>query len=72
MEFETIHAKQILTPVGWLENAMVTIKNGKIIKIEQTNKIFSNNIKVLPALIDTHIHGVMGADTMDVSAPITP
>ena len=67
MEFETIHAKQILTPVGWLENAMVTIKNGKIIKIEQTNKIFSNNIKVLPALIDTHIHGVMGADTMDAT-----
>lgn len=67
MEFETIHAKQILTPVGWLENAMVTIKNGKIIKIEQTNKIFSNNIKLLPALIDTHIHGVMGADTMDAT-----
>ena len=38
MEFETIHAKQILTPVGWLENAMVTIKNGKIIKIEQRSE----------------------------------
>lgn len=65
MEFEKIYAKQALTPVGWLANAMLTIKNGKIIKIEQTDKVCSDNIKVLPALIDTHVHGVMGADTMD-------
>lgn len=67
MEFEKIYAKQALTPVGWLANAMLTIKNGKIIKIEQTDKVCSDNIKVLPALIDTHIHGVMGADTMDAN-----
>ena len=67
MEFEKIYAKQALTPVGWLANAMLTIKNGKIIKIEQTDKVCSDNIKVLPALIDTHVHGVMGADTMDAS-----
>lgn len=67
MEFEKIYAKQALTPVGWLANAMLTIKNGKIIKIEQTDKVCSDNIKVLPALIDTHIHGVMGADTMDAT-----
>lgn len=67
MEFEQIHAQQVLTPVGWLDNAIITIKNGKIVKIEQTDKACSNNIKVLPALIDTHIHGVMGADTMDAT-----
>lgn len=67
MEFEQIYAKQVLTPVGWLDNAIITIKNGKIVKIEQTDKACSNNIKVLPALIDTHIHGVMGADTMDAT-----
>lgn len=67
MEFEKIYAKQALTPVGWLANAMLTIKNGKIIKIEQTDKFCSDNIKVLPALIDTHVHGVMGADTMDAN-----
>ena len=67
MEFEKIYAKQALTPVGWLANAMLTIKNGKIIKIEQTDKVCSDNIKVLPALIDTHVHGVMGADTMDAN-----
>ncbi|MWP62454.1 N-acetylglucosamine-6-phosphate deacetylase [Gilliamella sp. Pas-s25] len=67
MEFKKIHAKRLLTPVGWLENAIITIKGDRITDIDITNKPCANDIKVLPALIDTHIHGAMGADTMDAT-----
>ncbi|MFQ1005137.1 N-acetylglucosamine-6-phosphate deacetylase [Gilliamella sp. CG22] len=67
MEFKQIHAKQVLTPVGWLDNVIVTIQNGIITDITPSDKPCPNQIKLLPALIDTHIHGVMGADTMDAT-----
>ncbi|OCG35876.1 N-acetylglucosamine-6-phosphate deacetylase [Gilliamella sp. Gris1-4] len=67
MEFKQIHAKQVLTPLGWLNNIIVNIKEGKIIDIKPSDKPCSNQIKLLPALIDTHIHGVMGVDTMDAT-----
>lgn len=67
MEFKQIHAKQVFTPVGWLDNAIVDIKDGKIIDIKPSDTPCPNQFKLMPALIDTHIHGVMGADTMDAT-----
>lgn len=67
MASKQIHAKQVLTPIGWLENAIITIEKDRITNIELSDKPSINEIKVLPALIDTHIHGVMGADTMDAT-----
>lgn len=67
MEFKQIHAKQVLTPVGWVENAIIHIEDGNILAIEPSEKPCPYPIKVLPALIDTHIHGVMGVDTMDAT-----
>ncbi|MBI0154712.1 N-acetylglucosamine-6-phosphate deacetylase [Gilliamella sp. W8128] len=67
MEFKQICAQKVLTPVGWIDNAIISINNGKIIDIQPSEKPCTNQIKLLPALIDTHIHGVMGADTMDAT-----
>ncbi|MWN32051.1 MULTISPECIES: N-acetylglucosamine-6-phosphate deacetylase [unclassified Gilliamella] len=67
MEFKKIHAKRVLTPVGWLDNAIISINGDRIIDINTSDKPCSNDINVLPALIDTHIHGAMGADTMDAT-----
>lgn len=67
MESKQIHAKQVLTPVGWVENAIIHIEGGNILAIEPSGKPYPHSISVLPALIDTHIHGVMGVDTMDAT-----
>ncbi len=60
-----------------IENGYLKVKNGKIIEIgninertaENEEKVYSFNEKVilLPGMIDVHIHGVNGADTMDAS-----
>lgn len=68
MAFKQIHAQRILTEMGWLENGIVTIDDsGNIIAIESANQPCSNNITLMPALIDTHIHGAMGMDVMDAN-----
>jgi N-acetylgalactosamine-6-phosphate deacetylase len=67
MGYKTIYAKRLLTSTGWLENTVIRIEGDKISDINVSDKPCSTDIKVLPALIDTHIHGVMGADTMDAT-----
>lgn len=68
MEYKQIHAQRIFTEMGWLENGILTIDNdGKIVSIEAATQPCTNNISIMPALIDTHIHGAKGADVMDAS-----
>lgn len=65
MGSKQIHAQRILTPSGWFENGIVTITDGKISAIEKSQQPCNSDITLMPGLIDTHIHGVMGVDTMD-------
>lgn len=65
MVSSVIHAKRILTPAGWLENAIVKIVDGNIAAIEKNHQSCQSDIILMPALIDTHIHGAMGVDVMD-------
>ncbi|WP_392564386.1 N-acetylglucosamine-6-phosphate deacetylase [Orbus wheelerorum] len=68
MEYKKIHAQRILTEIGWLENGLLTIdKQGIIIAIEQAKSPSPNNLTIMPALIDSHIHGAKGMDVMDAS-----
>jgi len=68
MEYKKIHTQRILTEVGWLENGLLTIdKQGIIIAIEQAKSPSPNNLTIMPALIDSHIHGAKGMDVMDAS-----
>ncbi|RFU63276.1 N-acetylglucosamine-6-phosphate deacetylase [Bacillus sp. V59.32b] len=60
------------------ENGFIKIKNGKIIEIGSSNTQLTEqdqyeeitlpaHCKAIPGLIDVHIHGVNGADTMDAT-----
>ncbi|QIQ22399.1 N-acetylglucosamine-6-phosphate deacetylase [Zophobihabitans entericus] len=68
MGSKTIHASRILTESGWLENGLITLnEQGKIESIVAAKIPCPNNLIVMPALIDTHIHGAMGSDVMDAT-----
>ncbi|XKM13163.1 N-acetylglucosamine-6-phosphate deacetylase [Orbaceae bacterium ac157xtp] len=67
MTLKQIHARRIWTSIGCIENGIITIEDERITTITQSNKPCKNDITILPALIDTHIHGVMGADVMDAT-----
>lgn len=69
MEFnQFFHMSRVLTSVGWLENRVVTVDNaGRIESIMPAESPCTNAYHLLPALIDTHIHGAMGADVMDAT-----
>ncbi|TCP30198.1 N-acetylglucosamine 6-phosphate deacetylase [Scopulibacillus darangshiensis] len=65
----------IYTENGWIENGSVKITNEKISAMDEMiiNKDgedlfdFPSDYKCLPGMIDVHIHGAGGSDTMDAS-----
>ena len=67
-----LKAQQVFTAEGMKENAFVHICNGLIESIDHDLKpdyrlIDLGNKKLLPGLIDLHIHGQSGADAMDAT-----
>lgn len=63
-----IHVGRIFTESGWIDNAIATIgANGNILAVSAADngRGAPNDLTLMPALIDTHIHGVAGADVMD-------
>ncbi|MEG1403543.1 N-acetylglucosamine-6-phosphate deacetylase [Bacteroides sp.] len=65
---------QVLTPAGWLKDASVLIKEGKIAEISAHNQKIDNAIRidaegqyVVPGCIDMHIHGGGGRDFMEAT-----
>lgn len=67
-----LKAAQVFTPEGILDNAFVHISNGRIDSVSDSLKadytlVDLGNHKLMPGLIDMHIHGQSGADTMDAS-----
>lgn len=60
-----------------IENGFIKINDGKIVEIGSTVELenenefevieLSGHYKAIPGLIDVHIHGVNGADTMDAT-----
>lgn len=65
-----IRAKRVLTDLGWIENSIVTAINGVITAIKACDEeVISNNQfdvdLLVPAFIDTHVHGGAGVDVMD-------
>ncbi|MGF6951768.1 N-acetylglucosamine-6-phosphate deacetylase [Neobacillus sp. B4I6] len=67
-----VYAEDIL-----IENGFIKINNGKIVEIGSMEELEKENefevielpghYKAIPGLIDVHIHGVNGADTMDAT-----
>jgi N-acetylglucosamine-6-phosphate deacetylase len=67
-----VYAEDIL-----IENGFIKINNGKIVEIGSMEELENENkfevielpghYKAIPGLIDVHIHGVNGADTMDAT-----
>ncbi|MDX8365973.1 N-acetylglucosamine-6-phosphate deacetylase [Cytobacillus sp. IB215665] len=58
-----------------IEQGYIKITNGKIESVGKANDVtdtdtiqFPNTYKCLPGMIDVHIHGAQGADTMDASS----
>lgn len=60
-----------------IKNGFIKIYNGKIVEIGSTEELekehefevieLTSHYKAIPGLIDVHIHGVNGADTMDAT-----
>ncbi|KDM91678.1 N-acetylglucosamine-6-phosphate deacetylase [Photobacterium galatheae] len=68
---QPIRARRLLTESGWLAHTAVYIEQGRITAIEPINAVddsaqWDADI-LIPALIDTHVHGGAGADVMDGS-----
>lgn len=67
-----LKATQVFMPEGILSNAFVHIESGIVSSIDQEVKpgyslIDLGDKKLIPGLIDLHIHGSAGADTMDAT-----
>ncbi len=63
----------ILTPDQQIDGGSVIVDHEKILGIEKGNAVGTTNIDargyyVIPGLIDIHVHGANGFDTMDASA----
>ncbi|QUJ69502.1 N-acetylglucosamine-6-phosphate deacetylase (plasmid) [Photobacterium sp. GJ3] len=63
----SIRARRLLTESGWREHVVVHLSQGMITAIEPTNAIAWDAEMLIPALIDTHVHGGAGADVMDAT-----
>ncbi len=60
-----------------IEEGYIRVENGKILKIDKMERFqnddnieviqLSNKYKLIPGMIDLHIHGAAGADTMDAT-----
>ncbi|MDD7804795.1 MAG: N-acetylglucosamine-6-phosphate deacetylase [Endozoicomonas sp. (ex Botrylloides leachii)] len=67
-----LKASQVFTPTGILRNVYVHISQGRIDVINAVVKsgyvpVDFGDCKLMPGLIDMHIHGHSGADTMDAT-----
>jgi N-acetylgalactosamine-6-phosphate deacetylase len=64
-----IRAARVLTDAGWLNDASVEIlPDGRIGAIDHgAYDIDYRDAMLMPALVDSHVHGAMGLDTMDAS-----
>lgn len=65
---------QVLTPKGWLKDACIVIKQGKIVEITTRRQEIvgatvtdADGLFVVPGCIDLHIHGGNGYDFMDAT-----
>ena len=65
-----LRAARVLGEHGWLEHAVVEIEGGKITAIvpDGDYDLDLGPNWLMPALIDSHVHGAAGFDTMDASS----
>lgn len=65
-----IYVEKALLPAGWADNVLVTLGDDGSIKTVKAHAVSTEKLRpliLLPALIDTHIHGSAGADVMDAT-----
>jgi N-acetylglucosamine-6-phosphate deacetylase len=72
-----IRGGTILTPQQTLENSVLVIEGGRIAAIEPEGQVSPNpdegrvleagGLWVMPGMIDVHVHGAVGCDTMDAT-----
>ncbi|NAW66473.1 N-acetylglucosamine-6-phosphate deacetylase [Photobacterium halotolerans] len=60
-----IRARRLLTESGWRDQIAVYIENGQILALEHIESDQWDADILIPALIDTHVHGGAGVDVMD-------
>jgi N-acetylglucosamine-6-phosphate deacetylase len=72
-----IRGGRILTPQQTLENSVLVIEDGRIAAIEPARQVSpspdegrvveAGGLWVTPGMIDVHVHGAVGCDTMDAT-----
>ncbi|TDR73283.1 N-acetylglucosamine-6-phosphate deacetylase [Paludibacterium purpuratum] len=63
-----LRAARVLTAQGWLDNGVVRIAaDGRIAAVgtDAGHDLDLGSWRLLPALVDSHVHGALGADVMD-------
>ncbi|MBY0444642.1 MAG: hypothetical protein K2Q15_05470 [Burkholderiales bacterium] len=66
-----LRAARVLAEQGWLEHAVVEIDAAGLIAAIVPQGEFDLDLGpvwLMPALIDSHVHGAAGFDTMDASS----
>ncbi len=65
-ETNTLKVKRLFAEQGVIENASITF-NDYIQSVSTTSTAVTEDLWLIPGLIDTHAHGAMGCDVMDAS-----
>lgn len=69
-EPKRLKAQRVLSAEGWLDNGIVSIAtDGRIASVESQGSYDTDlgEVWLMPALVDSHVHGAVGCDTMDAS-----
>lgn len=67
MESSQIRAGHAITPEGVLENAVITVEDGRIVAVESGSPVEGDAARLwaVPGFVDTHSHGAVGVSYGD-------
>ena len=67
MERSQIRVSRAVTPTGVLEDAVITVEDGRIVSVEpgESGEADEAGLWAVPGFVDTHTHGAVGVSFGD-------